>query len=225
MRKEEERSGEAPLPACLPPSLESRDQLAASYGRLRPSHCSGLHHLSGTRRSAPCPSCLPSPARRCPGGRAGRWEGGSAGGRLPAPHASPSPLNWLQPAAAAPAGGATAASSSPRPLPFRPPGRPPRSAPGRAAGPAPAGPDSSPHLAPSGSGSSAAAGAAAFPGRSLQRRRLRRLFPPRGAPSALRPAAPERSRPPRPRPPALRCLPGALGSVMAAAEPPRLPLG
>ncbi|XP_031967945.1 transcription initiation factor TFIID subunit 4-like [Corvus moneduloides] len=186
------------------PSEESRDQLAASQSRLRPSHCSGLHHLSGTRHSAPCPSRPPSVARRGRGGRAG------GAGPVPAPHAAPAlrtgysqrpprRLAGLQP------------PPPPAPLPPAGPAAPLQ------AGLAPTGPHSSPHLAPSGSGSSAAAGAAAFPGRSLHAGAPGGFSSPRG--SLRSPARSSRALPAAAAPSRLSALSPALSNGGRRASP------
>lgn len=199
-RREEQGSSSS----CLPPSLESRDQLAASYSRLRPSHRSGLRHLSGTRHPAPCPSRLPSAARRGRGGRAG------GAGPLPAPHAAPAPrtgysqrpprrLAGLQP------------PPPPAPLPPAGPAAPLQ------AGPAPTGPHSSPHLAPSGSGSSAAAGAAAFPGRCLHAGAPGGFSSPRG--SLRSPARSSQALPAAAAPSRLSALSPALSNGGRRASP------
>lgn len=223
MRKEGERSREAPLPAFLPPWRAVTSWQPRTAGSDPPIAQAFITCLGPGTALPALPASPPSRGGAEGAERGGRREGGVGwGGRLPSPHASPSPLNWLQPAAAAPARRATAASSPRSPSACRA-GRP---AAGRRAGPGRArsrGTGFLPSPRAVGIRLLGGGGSGSIPGTLSPRRRPRRLFLPAGLSPLSGPQLP--SAPGRRSPvPPLRSLPGALGSVMAAAELPRLSL-
>lgn len=181
-RKESRGAGELPflppsLSLSLPPSPESRDQLAARTAASDPPIARAFITCLGPG-SLPSPPPLPIAVQRGPPG---------AGGRPPPPGSGPNPPDRLRPAATAPPAWAAAASPAPsRPPRCGPPGLPGERIPAltsRRRDPAPPRRQERLH-------SRDARSAPAPPAASS----------PRGALSSLRPAAPERCRPPQSRP-------------------------
>lgn len=210
MRKEEERSREAPLPAFLPPWRAVTSWQPRTAGSDPPIAQAFITCL-GPGTALPALPASP-PSQEVP-------RGPSAGRGRPAPLSprQPQPLELVTAS-----GRRTSSPGYSRllpPLPFR---RPPRSEPrGRARS---HGTEFLPSPRAVGIRLLGGGGSGSIPGTLSPRRRPRRLVLPAGLSRLSGPQLP--SAPSRRSPvPPLRSLPGALGSVMAAAELPRLSLG
>lgn len=195
-----QRSRGAPLPAALPPRRAVTSWQLARQLQTLPS----LGPSSPAWDQAPCPPRLPSPPR-CRGGRPG------PGAARPLPTPAP-----------------TLRTGCGQQQPHRPPGlrpppplRPSRPAAGRR-GSRGSGFLPSPRAA--GIRLLRGGGSGCIPGTLSPRRRPRRLLLPAGLSPLSGPRLPSAAGRRSPVPP-LRSLLSALGSVMAAAELPRLSLG
>lgn len=220
MRKEGERSREAPLPAFLPPWRAVTSWQPRTAGSDPPIAQAFITCLGP---STPLPALPASPPSR------GGAEGAERGERRRRGGGGPAPLSPRQPQPFELVTASGRRTSSPGysrllpPLPFRLPGRPPRSGPpGRARS---HGTEFLPSPRAVGIRLLGGGGSGSIPGTLSPRRRPRRLFLPAGLSPLSGPQLPSapgrRSRSPVPP---LRSLPGALDSVMAAAELPRLSL-